>query len=61
MYYQGLCKYAFAQRRIRLRMHFSERILVVNGSISVVPTELVGGWVDASAPVAAVESRMTEH
>jgi len=51
----------FAQRRNRLTTYFSERIPAVNRSISVVRTVWVGGWLDANAPLTAVESRMTEH
>ena len=39
LYYLGLCKYTFAQRRNRLTTHFSERIPVVKRSISVFCTE----------------------
>ena len=35
LYYLGLCKYTFAQRRNRLTTHFSERIPVVKRPISV--------------------------
>jgi hypothetical protein len=35
LYYLGLCKYTFAQRRNRLTAHFLERIPVVKQRISV--------------------------
>ena len=35
LYYIGLCKYTFAQRRNRLATHFSERFLVVKRRVSV--------------------------
>jgi hypothetical protein len=51
----------FAQRQNRLTTHFSESIPAINRSISVVLTVWGGDWLDASASLAAVESRMTEH
>ena len=41
MYYLGLCKYTFAQRRNRLTTHFSARIPVVKRRISVLVQTLV--------------------